>query len=401
MNLGSIVALVAVVLSAFLNLWMVRTWEARTAWWISMALIAFALLLLGWIQGKRFWGLLVDEHNRVSLSRFQLFLWTVLLLPAMVTAASTRMAYSIKPPVPMARTTPTPSPTPAPVAPAGTTTTTTTTTAGATTVATGGATAPPATGGTGGTGAPSAAGGTTTTTTTTTTPTDGEKKALPPITLEQALDFTIPAEVWLLLGISVASAAGASLLNARNTEENRIAENTPAEKPSLADLFRGDQAATANVVDIARVQNVFFTVVTVWVYGAALSNLFAGIKLSDQFAAYVTSLPLVNAGMATFLAISHAGYLANKAVPKQGPQSAAKTGNVPAGTPPPAVPVSGVVSLPQHERPLPENVTVHLASRPSEELAATGTAVPTAPVVTNATTGQTEEEKIVLVGRQV
>jgi len=49
------------------------------AWLISGATLILMLVAIGWAVHKRFDGVLIDRDNRISLSRFQLILWTVLV----------------------------------------------------------------------------------------------------------------------------------------------------------------------------------------------------------------------------------------------------------------------------------------------------------------------------------
>lgn len=53
----------------------------------------------------------------------------------------------------------------------------------------------------------------------------------------------------------------------------------------------------------------FFTLLVVFAYGRAIAIGF------DSAGERIDSLPVLSAGMLALLAISHAGYLANKAVP--------------------------------------------------------------------------------------
>ena len=55
-------------------------------WLVTLALIAGALAVAGFAVCKRWDGIFIDKENRISLSRFQLVLWTVLLVSALLTA---------------------------------------------------------------------------------------------------------------------------------------------------------------------------------------------------------------------------------------------------------------------------------------------------------------------------
>ncbi|MCA3151443.1 MAG: hypothetical protein ING77_09725 [Rhodocyclaceae bacterium] len=49
-------------------------------WLISLGLLAGSLSAIGWAARRRVDGVLIDKDNRISLSRLQLMLWTVLLI---------------------------------------------------------------------------------------------------------------------------------------------------------------------------------------------------------------------------------------------------------------------------------------------------------------------------------
>lgn len=59
------------------------------SWVITILLIAAALAVAGFAAKSRWDGIFIDQDNRISLSRFQLILWTVLLVSALFTAGLT------------------------------------------------------------------------------------------------------------------------------------------------------------------------------------------------------------------------------------------------------------------------------------------------------------------------
>jgi hypothetical protein len=77
----------------------------------------------------------------------------------------------------------------------------------------------------------------------------------------------------------------------------------------LADLFQGDEVGNAAHLDLGKVQMFFFTLVLVLTYTAALVLMFTDASTA------ITGLPPVDQGMVALLGISHAGFLANNAVP--------------------------------------------------------------------------------------
>jgi hypothetical protein len=70
------------------------------------------------------------------------------------------------------------------------------------------------------------------------------------------------------------------------------------------------------VLDLTRLQNLFFTLILVGAYAASIGSLLArsGVNIST---AQISQLPNLDASGVALLGISHAGYLAGKAVDKQ------------------------------------------------------------------------------------
>lgn len=81
------------------------------------------------------------------------------------------------------------------------------------------------------------------------------------------------------------------------------------EDARFADLFQGDEVGNAAHLDLGKVQMFFFTLVLVFTYSVALTHAFS------EASAPIASLPAVDQGMVALLGISHAGYLSNNAVP--------------------------------------------------------------------------------------
>ncbi len=222
-------------------------WGVYASWIIAMiALTAFTLVVGRGVTGA--WkGALVDEQLRMSLSRLQMLTWTVVIVAALGTMAIARAQID-------------------------------------------------------------------------------------PVT---AMNIAVPPTVWMLLGISTTSLIGSPLIkNAKKspaaapdperasailaemgkgrahlTLEGQVVKNTVVEDASFADLFMGEYIDTFNLLDVAKIQMFFFTVLLVLAYAIAV-----GRTLSMD--ATLGSLPDVGEGMLPLLAISHAGYLLSKTVTK-------------------------------------------------------------------------------------
>jgi hypothetical protein len=150
-----------------------------------------------------------------------------------------------------------------------------------------------------------------------------------------AMDIAVPPTVWALLGISTTSLIASPLIkNAKSmggassdpqraeallaslgkrpehvTLEGQVVKNTRIGDASFADLFMGEYVDTFSLLDVAKIQMFFFTVLLVLAYAIAVGKTL----LTDPSLA---SLPDVGAGMLPLLGISHAGYLLSKTVTK-------------------------------------------------------------------------------------
>ena len=83
------------------------------------------------------------------------------------------------------------------------------------------------------------------------------------------------------------------------------------EKAMLSDMFTGEEVSTFGYINIAKVQNLLFTVVAVAAYTAALLGLMAE---NNNSIADLISFPNVPEGLVAIIGISHGGYLADKAI---------------------------------------------------------------------------------------
>ena len=124
------------------------------------------------------------------------------------------------------------------------------------------------------------------------------------------LDVAVPSELWLAMGISTASlvAAPAALAYKNRRRPGQIESLPLQEDAGWDDLFRGEEVSDSHHVDLGKVQMLLFTVVVVLGYALAIGDLFA------SKGTYV-SLPALDDAVVSLLLISHAGYLAKKAVP--------------------------------------------------------------------------------------
>jgi hypothetical protein len=216
-------------------------------WLIFMALMGITIVWIGYgITGVPL-GFLIDPRNKMSLSRLQLVLWTIVILPAFLAAAAFNFGVGAEDPV----------------------------------------------------------------------------------------DITVPPEVWGLLGISAGSLVGSGIIRsgrdpadpaavaqARAAAPNPAAAlaalapfrnqevvNAQPQQARVSDLFKGELVGSVDHLEVGKVQMFFFTLLVVFAYG---KDIAAGFNNASE---RIGSLPELSAGILALLAISHAGYLANKSVP--------------------------------------------------------------------------------------
>lgn len=153
------------------------------------------------------------------------------------------------------------------------------------------------------------------------------------------LTIQLPEQLWALLGISTASLVGSPLITSSkssekpNTEatvktmavmadqgidvshvrtQGKILINEKPEYASWTDIFKGDETGNGANLDLAKIQMFFFTLVTWSVYAVTLGAL---LRNGAHQHSGIFGFPPVDGSMVALLGISHAGYLANKAVP--------------------------------------------------------------------------------------
>lgn len=151
------------------------------------------------------------------------------------------------------------------------------------------------------------------------------------------LSITLDPTLWGLMGISTVSLVGSPLVKNSKKEqptnesektktlgllgvqganvsavkaEGQLLVNAQPEEASWIDLFKGEEVGNAANLDLGKVQMFFFTIIVWFTYASALSTTTFNAQVQK-----IGSFPEVTQGMLALLAISHAGYLANKAVP--------------------------------------------------------------------------------------
>jgi hypothetical protein len=124
------------------------------------------------------------------------------------------------------------------------------------------------------------------------------------------LGLDIPKELWILLGLSTASFVAAPMVLA--PKENALATK-PFGGHAWRDIFYGDDTGNADQVDFSKVQQFFFTVVLVTVYGVGLGSvLMKTIPASET----LLKFPPLDPNFIGIMAVSQVAYIAYKAVPQ-------------------------------------------------------------------------------------
>jgi hypothetical protein len=151
------------------------------------------------------------------------------------------------------------------------------------------------------------------------------------------MGITVDPKLWGLLGISITAAVGQTV--ALSTKGSRIPQDDELNdtkqnlqaatgvpianiqsnghvltKVNLADarwsdLIHGDDVGNADMIDFSKVQQLYFTLLTLLIFGLAVGDEFMA---SAKGGAAITQLPAPDAGFLGLLAASGAGYLVYK-----------------------------------------------------------------------------------------
>jgi hypothetical protein len=288
-TLGSIALLAALVGVAY---WPLST---RLSWLIDAAVLVLLVVVIsaGVTGSPR--GVLIDDRNRLSLSRLQTMLWTLLIVSAFSAAAVGNVRSGVDDPLTIG----------VPEAVWMMLGISTVSFVGSPLILSTKRTAPAA-----------AAGGT-----------------ISPMLVPQSGASTTRARA--LTDRSAAAVASLGQDPSQYLVEGTVVVcQTPA-GARWSDLFRGDEETNIGTVDLGKIQLFLFTFVVALVYAAALASTFAAVDAAralpvSSAAAPVTPkpaqplrdprkvdhFPLLDLGFVTLLGISNAGYLGGKAVPR-------------------------------------------------------------------------------------
>lgn len=246
------IELVGVIVLIPVSVWIFNDSKSYLVAWVTVLgfLIAFSMICGAAITG-RMAGVLIDSRNVMSLSRLQLLSWTLIILSAFLTVALLQVFA--------------------------------------------------------GDGCPEIA-------------------------------VTVQPEIWALLGISTTTLLASPLLleikaaqtpdaedlklNITNLEKlgdteetlgnkGLVVINKDIAKARFSDIFTGEEVGNAAHIDIARLQMLLFTVVSIVVYAFKIGELMQFFKQGCNW-----SFPVLDRNMIVLIGISHGGYLMAKAAPQ-------------------------------------------------------------------------------------
>lgn len=86
-----------------------------------------------------------------------------------------------------------------------------------------------------------------------------------------------------------------------------VVKRNDAENASFYDIFTGDEILGNGSVDLAKLQMFFFTILTAVIYSVLLLDLMTSTTVINDF-------PILSSGFIALLAISHGGYLTEKSI---------------------------------------------------------------------------------------
>lgn len=104
------------------------------------------------------------------------------------------------------------------------------------------------------------------------------------------------------------------LLTQQGYDENKLSNegqlivNVSPDQARWSDLFTGEETGNFAHLDLARLQMFFFTLISLLVYGVAIAGMF------ETAAGPIKTFPELSEGLLALIGISHTGYLAAKGI---------------------------------------------------------------------------------------
>jgi len=99
------------------------------------------------------------------------------------------------------------------------------------------------------------------------------------------------------------------------TNQGQVFANSSSEHARWTDMFTGEETGNAAHLDLNRLQMFFFTVVTLLCYGVTIGHMFVDVTANTLLAGQgISHFPEISEGLVALIGISHTGYLAGKSV---------------------------------------------------------------------------------------
>lgn len=127
------------------------------------------------------------------------------------------------------------------------------------------------------------------------------------------LALQIPSRLWILLGLSTTSFVAAPVVLSGKAKTGSLHTKNKGEH-AWRDIFFGDDMANADQVDFSKVQQLFFTILLLFVYTVALGSVMVGAVPSK---ATQLTFPQLDRGFIGIMAVSQTAYIAYKALPQK------------------------------------------------------------------------------------
>jgi hypothetical protein len=137
---------------------------------------------------------------------------------------------------------------------------------------------------------------------------------------QTALDFTIPDELLIVVGISVVATATSSVIKTQKdlSHPETIAASNADDRPRFGQIFLLEEGEFADkAIDVAKFQNFWITLILIVAYVALAIGSFKDLTSPEE----VTALPGFAGTFVILLGVSHAGYLAGKLPDRPGQPS--------------------------------------------------------------------------------
>jgi hypothetical protein len=137
-----------------------------------------------------------------------------------------------------------------------------------------------------------------------------------------ALDFSIPDELLVVMGITVGSTVAAITVKASkdHLRSSNVARTPTIDKATFFQLFTVEEGQGADTtVDVTKFQNFWITLLLVAAYVVLCVDHFNDISNAAQ----ISALPSFDSDFVKLLAISHGAYLAGKIPNRDGTPNAA------------------------------------------------------------------------------